>query len=182
MKFLKVAIIALVVLVVVIWGGGYFLEPTYKVSREIKIAAPAEKVMQEISDFSRWQKWGVWFERDPKMKITITGDAGMVGHSSKWSSETQGNGQMILTAINNEELTYDLLFPDMGMQSIGRMSLTELRGENGEAETLVVWSDEGDVGTDIVSRYFVLFIDELMGPDFEQGLTNLKVLTEKKEG
>ena len=46
------------------------------------------------------------------------------------------------------------------------------------AGTRVTWTNEGDMGANPVNRYFGLFMDRLVGPDFEGGLKNLKALVE----
>jgi hypothetical protein len=62
----------------------------------------------------------------------------------------------------------------MGTQSTGSI---ELRPEG--AGLRVVWVDAGDLGMNPINRWFGLFLDKLIGPDFERGLTNLRKLAEK---
>ena len=45
--------------------------------------------------------------------------------------------------------------------------------------TRVTWTNEGDMGTNPVNRYFGLMMDSMVGPDFEAGLKNLKALAER---
>jgi hypothetical protein len=54
----------------------------------------------------------------------------------------------------------------------------QLRLEPAGAGTRVTWTNEGDMGTNPVNRYFGLFMDRLVGPDFEGGLKNLKTIVE----
>jgi hypothetical protein len=44
--------------------------------------------------------------------------------------------------------------------------------------TKVAWSINGDGGMNPIFRWFGLFMDKLVGPDFEAGLKNLKKLAE----
>jgi hypothetical protein len=44
----------------------------------------------------------------------------------------------------------------------------------------VTWSNEGDLGANPINRYFGLMMDRMMGPDFEEGLNNLKRTIEAK--
>lgn len=174
MKILKYLVVGLIVLVVAIVIVGFTLPSEYSVSREVHIKAEPEAVYNNISDFKQWRHWGVWFERDPEMKVTYKGTPGHAGHSSSWESASQGNGAMTLKEIElNEFIEYDLIFPDIEMSSTGTIEL-----KNTDEGTKVVWTDRGDVGSDLVGRYFVLFIDDLLGPDFEAGLAKLKKLTE----
>ena len=45
--------------------------------------------------------------------------------------------------------------------------------------TRVTWTNQGDVGTNPINRYFAQAMDRLVGPDFETGLKNLKALAER---
>ena len=69
---------------------------------------------------------------------------------------------------------YRLTFVDMNMVSTGGLTLSP-EGPG----TRVSWTNEGDVGNSMMGRWFVPFMDRMMGPDFEDGLRNLKALAEK---
>jgi hypothetical protein len=64
----------------------------------------------------------------------------------------------------------------MDMGSIGSMTL-----EPAAAGVKVVWVDAGELGMNPVHRWFGLFLDRIIGPDFERGLNNLKRLAEAKK-
>ena len=49
-----------------------------------------------------------------------------------------------------------------------------------EEGTRATWANEGEVGYPL-GRYFGLFLDGMMGPDFERGLKNLKRVCEGME-
>jgi hypothetical protein len=42
----------------------------------------------------------------------------------------------------------------------------------------VIWVMQGDMGSNPMYGWFALFADRMVGPDFETGLANLKVLVE----
>jgi len=44
--------------------------------------------------------------------------------------------------------------------------------------TKVVWTMNGNAGMNPIFRWFGLFMDKMVGPDFEAGLKNLKKLAE----
>jgi hypothetical protein len=62
----------------------------------------------------------------------------------------------------------------MGTQSNGTIELVA----EGSAQK-VVWTDQGDLGMNPVFRWFGLFIEKIIAPDFERGLANIKKLVEK---
>jgi hypothetical protein len=65
-------------------------------------------------------------------------------------------------------------FSDMGMVSRGTVALAPGPG----GATRVTMAMEGDLGHSPVNRWFGVFMDRLVGPDFEAGLANLKRLGE----
>jgi hypothetical protein len=44
----------------------------------------------------------------------------------------------------------------------------------------VTWTNQGELGPNPVSRYFGLFIDNMMGPDMETGLHHLQKKVEPR--
>lgn len=176
MAILKKLLVGLAGLVIVLVLVGFLLPQEYTVRRTIIIEAPPEQIYANVVDLRAWQQWGVWFKRDPQMQINYDGPDRAVGMRSTWLSETQGNGEMEITALeHNRKMEYDLFFPEMDMGSTGRFTFEPM-----ESGTKVTWTDEGDVGNNPVNRYFVLMIDDMIGPDFEMGLQNLKTVVENQ--
>lgn len=174
MTLLKNVFIGIVLLCLALIAVGFFLPSEFKVQRSTVINAPADKVYAHIVDLKQWKNWGVWFARDPQMKITYSGVQSAVGMKSSWISETEGSGEMTITAlVPNKNVTYDLYFPDFDMGSTGELQLIESAGK-----TTVTWMDYGDVGSNPINHYFALMMDSMIGPDFEGGLSNLKNLVE----
>jgi len=177
MNFLKKTVIVLAVIVVIFLGVGFFLPSEFKVERSIVVKAPAEEIYQHIVDLKQWKEWGVWFERDPQMTVVYSGPQSAVGMTSSWQSELEGSGEMkIVALIPNQNVTYSLHFPDFDMGSTGELQLAE-----SGMTTTVTWVDYGDVGANPINHYFALLMDSMIGPDFEKGLANLKILVEQSQ-
>ncbi|GAA0857286.1 SRPBCC family protein [Aliiglaciecola litoralis] len=175
MTLLKRCLIGLLFIVVTLMIIGLFLPSKYSVERSIVINAPANEIYPQLVDLRKWRQWGVWFERDLQMSITYTGPDNEVGMKSSWKSDTEGDGEMTITAlVPNKQVTYHLYFPAFEMGSTGELVLQEQA-----SSTTVTWRDSGDVGNNPVNRYFALVMDSMIGPDFQQGLKNLKNLVEK---
>jgi hypothetical protein len=110
------------------------------------------------------------------MELNYSGPDRAIGMRSEWKSETEGNGEMEITQLeHNKRVLYSLYFPEFDMGSTGVLDIKQV--DNG---TQVTWTDAGSVDNNPVNRFFVLFIDNLIGPDFEMGLENLKTLVENK--
>jgi uncharacterized protein YndB with AHSA1/START domain len=174
MKWFKRILIGVVALVLLFAAVGLALPSKFRVERSLAIAAPADKVYPLIAAPSEWKRWSAWNRRDPKMQVDYGGPPAGVGARWSWRSETEGNGEMEFTeAVPGRSLTYRLTFPDLGMQSTGQMRI-EPQGDG----VRITWRNEGDMGGSPLNRWFGLFMDRLVGPDFEAGLANLKRLAE----
>jgi len=174
MKWLKWLLIGVAALLLLFAAVSLALPSRFRVERSVAIAAPAEKVYLLVAAPAEWKRWSAWNQRDPKMQVDYGGPAAGVGARWSWRSDSEGNGAMEFTeAVPGERIAYRLSFPDMGMQSSG-----VLRIEPQGSGVKVSWSNEGDMGANPLYRWFGLFMDRLVGPDFEAGLNNLKRLAE----
>jgi uncharacterized protein YndB with AHSA1/START domain len=174
MKALKWGFGIVAALIVLLLAGGMLLPSTFAVQRSASIAAPPDKVYALVADPRGWAQWGVWSQRDPKMKITYSGAASGAGAVWEWKSESQGDGRMTFTAAEPpSRVAFDLYFPDFGTTSKGELSFAP---EN--AGTRVRWTMNGDMGRNPLFHWMALFMDRMVGPDFEAGLANLKKLAE----
>lgn len=174
MALLKNVTIGFVVLVALFLVVGFLLPSEFRVERSIVIDAPPGKVYDHIVDLRKWKSWGVWFRRDPNMEVKYSGPQNAVGMTSSWVSESEGSGEMKLIALEPQKnLKYSLYFPEFEMGSTGEFVLKEMNGQ-----TQVTWLDYGDVGSNPINHYFAAMMDSMIGPDFETGLSNLKVLVE----
>jgi uncharacterized protein YndB with AHSA1/START domain len=175
MKVLKVLLIAVVALLLVVVAAGQMLSPRYTVSRTLAINAAPEKIYALIADPRGWKQWSAWNQRDPAMAIEYSGPASGTGAVWAWKSKSQGDGRMTFTSAEApKRLGYELYFPDFNSTSTGDFRLDA----NGGA-TQVTWSMDGDMGSNPAYRWLGLFMDRMVGPDFDAGLARLKALAEK---
>jgi uncharacterized protein YndB with AHSA1/START domain len=174
MKWLWRILGTVVALILILIAVGFLLPSRYKVQRSIEVAAPPDKVYTLIADPREWKRWTVWNRRDPAMKIEYAGPPSGVGAKWSWQSRSEGSGAMEFTAaMPGQRLGYRLSFPEFGIQSDGVLLLETFGGG-----TRVIWTNEGDMGSSPLNRWFGVMMDTLVGPDFEAGLANLKQLAE----
>jgi uncharacterized protein YndB with AHSA1/START domain len=165
----------LVVVVVLVALAGFFLPGTYRVERSAVISAPPERIYALVAAPKRWQEWSMWNRRDPAMAMTFFGPAEGAGAGWSWDSKTEGKGKMtFLTADPEKGFTYELYFPDFNSTSTGDIRFVR----QGDA-THVTWTNAGSVGRNPLMHYMALFMDRMVGPDFDAGLANLKTLAER---
>ena len=174
MKILLKILAGLAVLVLLLVVVAFLLPRQYRVERSIVIKARPEAVLAQVAVLPAWKSWSAWHERDPQMKLAYSTQTTGVGSWSSWESKNEGNGKMAITEQTPMRVLYLLEFPDYGMKSNGSL---ELKSE-GDAVRLV-WADVGDLGMNPMNRWFGLFLDKMIGKDFQRGLENLKRLVEK---
>jgi len=176
MKVLKILLGGLLGILLLLVVIAFFLPREYRVERSVVIAAEPATVFDQINNLRNWKSWMVWIKRDPNMTVEYEGPEAGVDAKQTWRSESEGSGELTITeSRENREVRYDLAFPDMGTSSVGALLLEPV--DNG---VKVTWSDEGDLGYNPVFRYFGLFLDSLIGRDFEAGLQNLKTVAESQ--
>lgn len=176
MRIVWRVIAGLVGLLLLLVAIGFVLPARFKLQRSLEIAAPADRVYPLIAAPAEWKRWSIWNQRDPAMAIVYSGPPSGAGAKWAWRSASEGNGAMEFTdAVPNERIGYVLSFPEMGMQSHGALTLAP--AGNG---VRVTWTNEGDMGGNPINRWFGLFMDKLVGPDFDAGLANLKKLAEAR--
>lgn len=167
------AAVGAVVLAIVI--GGTALPSRFSVSRSVAVAAPADRLYDLVVEPRQWKKWSAWQQRDPAMRITYNGPPFGMGAKWSWESSKEGEGSMEIThVVPNRLVDYALFLPQFGLHSSGSFAF-EPAG-NG---TRVTWTNAGDVGGNPLKHYLAVAMDHMAGPDFEQGLANLKALAEK---
>ena len=175
MKYVQWALVVIgsVLLVAVVLGA--VLPSSYEVRRSTHVNAAPDKVYDLVVDTRRWKDWTVWNRRDPAMRVTYSGPPFGMGAKWAWDSKSEGRGSMEFTRVEpNRRVDYRLVFPDFNMTSRGSLILEPAGGG-----TDVVWVHRGNTGSNPLKHYLAAMMDHMVGPDFQQGLVNLKALAEK---
>jgi len=177
MKLIKKILLIVIVLVVLLAVVGFFLPSHYRVERSVTVRGKPEAVYAQISDFRNWLQWTAWNQtKYPDMQVKFVGPESGVGAGYSWEGKSTGQGSIKFTrAEPGKGISYDLDFEHGKYQSTGAITF-EPSGES----IKVTWSNEGDLGANPVNRYFGLMMDRMLGPDFEEGLNNLKRTVEAK--
>ncbi len=174
MKILKRIALVLGILIALVLIVSLFLPGDYKVERTGTVNAPPDSVVVLLADLKQWQKWSPWQQDDTTMKMTYSANTFGPGAWQKWESKKSGNGELTLVSVTPSEVRYTFSMQQGGMKSDGKISL--LPEGNG---TKVVWTMSGNVGMNPMGKYFALFMDKFVGPDFEKGIKNLDAAVKK---
>lgn len=150
---------------------------TFRMERRIVIGASPEKIFLLVNDFHSWANWSPWEKLDPNMKRTYSGTPSGVGTKYEWVGKGQvGSGSMEITAATPpSSLAIDLNF----LKPFKAHNLTEFTFIPATSGTEVAWVMSGSLNLMMKVFHIFMDMDKVVGKDFEQGLANLKQLSEK---
>ncbi|MDB5988346.1 MAG: hypothetical protein JWR16_3399 [Nevskia sp.] len=171
-------IVGLVVLIVVLLLIGLMLPRTVQISRSVVINAPPSSIFAVVDGFRQFERWSPWAEKDPNLKVEISGPPFGVGAHYSWSGNKDvGSGtQEIIESHPYTDVKTRLTFSGFDQPSVAVMSLEPLAGQG----THVTWALHSDLGGNPLWHYFGLLMDKMVGPDYERGLAHLKTLVESQ--
>ncbi len=157
-----------------------FLPSSYQVERSIDITRPADEVFEFIRKLKNQDQYSVWAKRDPNMKKIFTGEDGTVGFVSRWESEVKdvGVGEQEIKMINADalEMQTELRFfepfegTDRSYQKVSSLDTKKSK---------VIWGFDGSMPYPFNLMLLFMNFEEMIGKDFEEGLSNLKAVLEK---
>lgn len=151
---------------------------TYTVSRSATMAAPPERIYDQLVDFHRWPAWSPWEGLDPDMERHYEGAESGVGAAYRWSGNRKaGQGRMeILQATAPREIGIKLDF-DKPFKSSNTTMFT-LRPQG--AGTEVTWTMVGPRSLMLKVMGVFMSMDKMVGRDFEKGLARLAAVVERE--
>jgi len=179
----KTILIGLAVLAAIVLGFCVVaaLQPDeLHVERSALISAPPAVVFAQVNDLHKWQEFSPWAKRDPAAKNTFEGPPAGTGAVFAWAGNAEvGEGRMTIVESRPNELVrfrLDFRKPFAGTNDVEFTFIPQ--GD----QTQVVWTMTGE--NDFVAKAIglVMNMDAMIGGDFEQGLADLKKVSESAAG
>ncbi|MCF8253251.1 MAG: GyrI-like domain-containing protein [Bacteroidia bacterium] len=176
MKTFKITLIAILSLLILLVIVSLFLPNKVHVERSIEINGKPKQAFKLVNQLKEWSKWDPWHQLDSNTVWTYSEVEQGVGASYSWKSNNPNVGEgslSIIEAIPDSMVKSEMKFGGMGI------SIATFYFEPTESGSKVTWAmDSEEKGMPIwmipMSRYFKLFMDKMIGPEFEKGLVNLK--------
>jgi len=149
---------------------------TFRVERSTTIKAPAEKIFPLINDFREWEPWSPWEKVDPAVKRSYSGAANGQGAIYEWNG-TKDIGQGRMEIIESSPTSKVIIKIDF---------ISPFEAHNTIEFTLVTQGDSTIVTQAMygpcpyISKLMGIFfsMDKMVGQKYEEGLANLKALSE----
>lgn len=152
---------------------------SFTVERSASIAAPPQRIYEQIANFHNWTNWSPWEDVDPELRRTYSGAESGTGAIYAWSGNRKaGQGRMeIIDASAPSRVRIDLAFEKPWKARNDTLFFIQPEGSGSR----VTWSMTGRKSLVMKVMGLVMSMDKMIGPDFEKGLQRLKTTTERSE-
>lgn len=180
MKILKNILIAIAAIIVLALLVALFVKKDYYLERSVVINKPRQTVFDYVKYLKNQNQFSKWASLDPAMRSSFRGTDGTVGFVSAWDSDSSnvGKGEQEIKKITpNERIDYEIRFIKP-FESIAPVAMV-FADEAADA-TKVTWSFEGHMPYPMNIMQLFCNMDDMLGPDLEIGLSNLKTILEKQ--
>ena len=176
MKILKFIGLGLLILIILVVAVAFLLPRHVKIERTATIKAAPEIVFGQVNILKNWEHWSPWHKIDPKMKLEYNQIPSGEGASYSWKSNDKnvGNGKLTITRI----VPYDTIDVEMSFMEQG-VSLGGYYFKKVDSAVQLTWWMDADMGNNPIGRWMGLFMNKLVGKDFEKGLDSIKNISER---
>jgi len=155
------------------------LQPSdFRIERSATMRSPAQAPYAQVNDFKNWAAWSPWEKIDPALKRSYEGPQAGTGASYAWQGNKDvGEGRMTITDSRPGELVRIRL---EFFKPFAATNTAEFRFKNSGESTAVTWTMTGQ--NNFLSKAICLFVDmdKMVGGMFEQGLTQMKTVVERR--
>ena len=136
------------------------------IERSALITAEPQAVIEMAASNSGYQAFNPYKDLDPNLRVDLFGPKSGVGSGFSFESK-DGVGQQIVSSVTTDEVTFDI---DLGPMGQPTQAISAVRVGS---ETEVTWTMDMDLGMNPIARVMGLFMDSMVGPNFELGLANI---------
>lgn len=173
-NFLRFLLALFILLIAAILVLGVIEPKDVTVQRSVMINAPAPAIFDQIVKFKNWPHWSPWYQMEPSEQISYYGIDGQVGSGYHWVGQKTGTGDMKNTGVTDRQMNYLLSFiKPFKKDATGFFKLKDTAGQ-----TMVTWSVSMHTSFPWNASAVLVNMDKMLGPDFENGLNNLKKYVE----
>lgn len=152
-----------------------FLPAEFQLQRTIRIQQPIDVVFQELNSFQNRKKWDPWIRQEPKAITEVSGPVRGVGAIWKWKGQRIGSGTLKIIKTKENQRIFSTI--EYGPPQDSKADISWQLQTKQEA-TEVTWTISIPLAYPF-QRIFGLFLEEIVGPQYEKGLKNLKEYLEK---
>lgn len=146
----------------------------FEMSRSTHVDARPAVVHEFVDDFRQWTRWSPWEGVDPDLRRTYSGATRGIGSVYEWAGNKKaGEGRMEIMSSTPTEVVVDLRF----LKPFKAANVTRFSLRPSEGGTDVTWTMTG-TRNPVMGLMGKLFLDTVIGTDFDKGLAALKAAAE----
>ena len=136
------------------------------IERSAMIDAAPEAVIELAASNTGYQAFNPYKDLDPNLQVEMFGPEAGVGSGFSFESN-DGAGQQTVASVTADQVVFELDLGPLGQptQAISAVAV--------DGATEVTWGMDMDLGMNPVFRVMGLFMDGMIGPNFELGLANI---------
>lgn len=176
-KFLRSAIIVILVGAVALLATAWFQPRDITILRNEVIKSPSLNVFQSVGDLSQWSYWCAMLGTDSSVKFSHTGATGVAGSTLTWVGDDGKTGSGVIgnTGVERTTLHYTFTVTSPGdMRADGTISARDSAGY-----TVLTWSFHKHFDFPANFALLVVDFDRYIGGDMKTSLARLKEMVEK---
>lgn len=136
------------------------------IERTAVMDAAPEAVIELAASNSGYQAFNPYKDLDPNLRVEMFGPTSGVGSGFSFESK-DGEGQQTVASVTADRVVFDIDLGPLGQPTQAISAVTV------DGATEVTWSMDMDLGMNPVFRVMGLFMDGMIGPNFERGLANI---------
>jgi len=160
----------LLIFVLLVFLGGFFLSGKFDAQVERTIDADRHLVHSYVADLHTWPSWTAWrAEDDPDCQWTYEGTPLTAGHAYAWDGPKLETGRLEITSATLADgIEFDLWFGEAPDPVHGSITYADAEG-GGLTVTWRLWGSlDGYMG-----GWFALLMNNMATPDFDVSLDGL---------
>lgn len=149
---------------------------SFRVERSISINAPAEKIFSFINDFREWEPWSPWEKVDSTVKRSYRETDNGEGAIYEWNgNKNLGQGRMEIiesSPFSKVIIKIDFIKP---FEAHNMVEFTLIPEGDSTRVTQAMYGP-----SPFISKLMSIFcsMDKMVGKKYEEGLANLKAISE----
>jgi len=136
------------------------------IERSAMMEASPEAVIELAASNTGYQAFNPYKDLDPNLRVEMYGPTSGVGSGFSFESK-DGEGQQTVASVTADQVIFDLDLGPLGQPTQAISAATV------DGATEVTWSMNMDLGMNPIFRVMGLFMDGMIGPNFELGLANI---------
>jgi effector-binding domain-containing protein len=176
MKALKNIGIGLLIAILLLVAVSFFLPSKVHIERSIEIKGNPATAFNLINQTKEWKQWSPWHKLDPNANWTFSQQSEGTGAWYAWESEVRNVGSGKLTITNSKP--FELISTELQFEKTNPAYADFIFTPTADGYKLT-WTMNSDMGINPIGRWFGLFMDKMIGPDYEKGLLAIKEISER---